>query len=257
VLSRRAIPKPDEPAALRRWLKEQIETIESCHRKNVPAVPTGWGLVDAALNGGLQRGALHEWFGLCQEPAQRSDSRSAWTPPLLLLSHLAHRGAGSCGWTAWIGRRVWPTAHALICEGTSVRIARTLLVDPSTAADCVWAIDAALRCTGLIVIADGSALTTAGTRRLQLAAEAGGSLGLVSRPEHQLGSLSVAATRWTVSSIPAATDRPRWKVSLVRCKGAGAAAREVTIDVEWAGQGTAVAVPVDVGERSRAPRAAS
>jgi hypothetical protein len=79
--------------------------------------------------------------------------------------------------------------------GNTASHARSLFVDSRTEGDRLWAIDAALRCPGVVVVADGSSLNTAATRRLQLAAEATGTIAFLARPAHEVKSISVAATR--------------------------------------------------------------
>lgn len=224
-----------------------------------PVVPTGWAGVDAALaartldprsGGGLSRGAVHEWLGVGDRD---------WSPPLSLLTHLAwqalasHDGAGR---VLWIGRRVWPYPHALVRDrgvratavapralpGTlhagelelarlapfargerpddaGLLLSRSLFVD--AARHRPWAIEAALRCPSVAaVVADGSGLDMRATRRMQLAAEAGRSFGLLARPAREERELSAAATRWRVrrSLRRDADPRPRWTIELLRCK---------------------------------------
>jgi protein ImuA len=70
-----------------------------------------------------------------------------------------------------------------------------------------------------VVVADGSRLTLNETRRLQLAAEAGGALGLLLRPAHEIQELSAARTRWRVGPALSADSDQRWTVDLLRCKG--------------------------------------
>ncbi|MCC6322944.1 MAG: hypothetical protein IT438_16090 [Phycisphaerales bacterium] len=253
-----------DPAALRRWLRERIDAIEVGEAGTHETFSTGWrGLDEVLPSGGLRCGAIHEWFGLEPHAADPASPaiRGSWTPPLLILAHLAQRAASTRagGWSIWIGARIWPTTHALTCAGIDgaddpARLARTLLIDPPTAADRLWAIDAALRCPGVVVIADGSSLDTAATRRLQLAAESGGGIGLLARPPHERACLSVAATRWSVrhaalSSVPA--DRPRWEVQLVRCKGAPSLLTDGrSVVLERNDAGSVVDVSPEVGERS-------
>jgi protein ImuA len=84
----------------------------------------------------------------------------------------------------------------------------------------LWAIESAARCPAVAaVIADGSGLVMAHTRRLQLAAEAGSALLLLARPPRELDRLSAAATRWLVSCAPSTSKAPTWNVQLLRCKG--------------------------------------
>jgi hypothetical protein len=158
----------------------------------------------------------------------------------------------------WIGRNVWPYPRALsgsapVIRGEgaaarqhqlSVRISlaedrpmrgpnlldRSLFVAPDGSSSRreageqfskrLWAIDTALRCPGVTaVVADGTGLTMAATRRLQLAGASTGALVLLARPPHETGEISAATTRWSVtrgSGGPALS----WDLTLLRAKGA-------------------------------------
>ena len=84
-------------------------------------------------------------------------------------------------------------------------------------------------------VAEIARLSMTASRRLQLAAEAGGTLGLAvpplprSRPADAFALPSAAVTRWRVSARPSAPlpvpgiGRARWLLQLIRCR-AGAAA---------------------------------
>ncbi|MFM9994226.1 MAG: ImuA family protein [Phycisphaerales bacterium] len=201
-----------------RDLAERIDAVlargaaaAACDRSAV--AQTGWIEIDRVLpGGGLRRGAVHEWVS-----DAHADRWWRWSPPLLILLHLSVLAARPRAWTVWIGRRVWPYGRTL-----AAGLPRSLLIDPPDEPARLWAIDLALRTPGLVVVADGSSFDLVGTRRLQLAAEAGGSLGLIARPARDLSSLSAAATRWAVR--PSAGASERWRVRLVRCKGARAGA---------------------------------
>lgn len=102
-------------------------------------------------------------------------------------------------------------------------LAGSIFVDPPDDASRVWAIDVALRSPAVAaVIADGCRIAMAESRRLQLAAEAGGRhggvLALLARTSGELDQLSAAATRWRVRRTPSPTSAPRWIVELLRCK---------------------------------------
>lgn len=221
-------PAGKDPAALRRWLDERLEGIaqSSSAKPQRAAAPTGWPDVDAALGGGLRTGAVHEWHA----PGNASRARDrAWSPPLTLLAHLAVSAARATapdaqpGWIAWIGRRVWPYAPALARLGGAALVRRSLLVDPEAPgapAMRLWAMDAALRCPALVVVADGSDLGLAETRRLQLSAESGASVGLLARPRWDRAARSAAATRWEVNAGVSAEGAQRWEIVLGACKGA-------------------------------------
>jgi hypothetical protein len=96
---------------------------------------------------------------------------------------------------------------------------RSIFIDPPDDASRVWAIDLALRSSAAdVVIADGSKLKMAESRRLQLAAARGRALGLLARPSWEGAELSAAATRWRVRRTPSPSHAPRWIVELLRCK---------------------------------------
>ncbi len=232
--------------------------------------PLDRALVSDGLGGGLVRGALHEWLGL-ESDAARDWVPPLFVLAHLARRALDERartpGAGP-GPVLWIGRRVWPYPRTLVgdlgvraASGTrtgarcSLRqgvplalelervtvgrsegralLEHSIFVDPPDEAGRLWAIDAALRCPSVVaVVADGSRLDLTATRRLQLAARAGATLGLVARPPREASELSAATTRWRVraaapddaaaDATDAATDDDalaRWSVELLRCKG--------------------------------------
>lgn len=164
----------------------------------------------------------HEWFG-----AEDVDGIAA--PPLALLADLARRKIrepASGGYVVWIGRACWPYPHALCSRvpdldtDTSL-LARSLFVDPPDHATRVWAIDLALRSVGaMLVIADGSGLSMAESRRLQLAASSSGTAGVLVRPERDQAEISAARTRWLVEpACETGILDQAWTVHLLRCKG--------------------------------------
>ena len=179
---------------------------------------------------------MHEWFG---PPASS-------IPPLLLLAWLAEQalvGAPANARVLWIGRAVWPYPPALAgpfgvrgseagrrnrwslalerTDGRDPRLLRaSAFLDPRGLGGRLWTIDAALRCaTVAAVVADGSGLDMAATRRLQLAAEAGSALALVARPPGDERQLSAAGVRWRVEAVPEGA-LPAWRLELLRKKGA-------------------------------------
>jgi len=217
-------------------------------------------------------------------------------PPLALLMHLARQALNQPaepGWSVWVGRRCFAYPHGWVTtDGPSANaprhdagsdtsaggdsggsrgskdsggsgglalIHRALWVDPPDAAGRLWAIDLATRCEAVaVVVADGSGLDMAATRRLQLAAESARTLVLLARPGREMNTLSAARTRWRVAPAVSDTDQPLWDVTLWRCKGAqrGRQAREG--EHTWRrkgrrshGQGLVV-VPAEPGDRSAA-----
>lgn len=166
-------------------------------------------------------GGLHEWFGL---DVEGEAAKGLWLPPLSLLTGLAARAieeASAGGWMVWIGQRCWPYPGALAdLRGGGALLHRSLFVEAPDAQARQWALEVSLRSRGIAaVVADGSGLSMAATRRAQLAAREGGGLALLARPMRDLVSISAAATRWRVAPSPSPRPEPRWIVELLRCKG--------------------------------------
>lgn len=128
-------------------------------------------------------------------------------------------GPSGGGLVVWVGHRCWPYPPAL---GQAL-LECSVFVAPPTRAERLWAIDVALRSPAVaVVVADGRGLSLANSRRLQLACEAGGAMGLVVRPARERTELSAATTRWLVSPgpvDPAHPIAPTWTLELLRRKG--------------------------------------
>jgi protein ImuA len=169
-------------------------------------------------------------------------------PPLGVVSALARASPAGGSVVMWIGRRVWPMPLTL---GTLLE--RSVFVDPDCDAARFWAVDQALRCPGIgLVVADAMRLDMAGSRRLQLAAEHGGSTALLLRPSWERGVISAAETRWMVRPTTPGHEAerlPRWELELLRCKGAALGAQGLRWTVEVS-DACALRVPADVVDRS-------
>jgi protein ImuA len=229
-------------------LQTAIHAIEGgwggTHSEDAAGVRVVRGRVDAPTHDSLRSlcvpPGVHEWFGVAH-------AAHNWAPPLGILLHLALRSLeGSPGCVVWIGRRCWPYPHVL--NGVGLR--RSIFVDPPDGASRLWTIDLAARCPGVAaVVADGSGLDMAATRRLQLASEAGSALVLCARPPNEVDHLSAAATRWLVRCAPATDKVPRWIVELLRCKGVQPES-EVLRTMEWKGAQGGVVVHAALVDRS-------
>lgn len=169
------------------------------------------GAVDAALpgGGGLSRAAVHEV--LAAEPGAAAGFCA------LVLA----RAGGTVLWIA-AEPDAWPPGLARF----GLSPADLVLVQAPRPVDGLWAMEEALRCPGVagaLLVLNGLDLTAA--RRLQLAAEAGGVLGLLLLPDAAEPAPTAALTRWRVSALPgtgaAAHDLgdPRWRLDLLRCRG--------------------------------------
>lgn len=196
--------------------------------------------------------ALHEW--LAEAPPQ-----SLWTAA---AQEAADRHPGA---VFWVGPACWPWAAPL---PAGLR-ARSVFVnaprrDPAAR---VWAVDLLLHSpAAAAVVADGRGLSTAASRRLQLAAEAGDALALLWRADDERGP-SAAHYRWRVTPRPTPDHHPRWRVERLRGKDAAACltpclssathgSTPMVFDVEMRDAEGLVAVPDPVADRPSAADAA-
>lgn len=163
---------------------------------------------DASLIGaGLARGALHE---VC---AASPGSGVAFAAILLA------RCGGQVLWiaTEQESNLVWPPG--LVPFGLAPD--KLILARAARWPEALWAMEEALRCPALgaavLMAGSGQGLDLTATRRLHLAAEAGGVFGLLLRPDGAAGA-SAARTRWHIA--PLASDAaPRWRLTLLRQRG--------------------------------------
>ena len=163
---------------------------------------------DTSLIGaGLARGALHE---VC---AASPGSGVAFAAILL---------ANCGGQVLWIATEqesnlVWPPG--LVSFGLTPD--KLILARAARWPEALWAMEEALRCPALgaavLMAGSGQGLDLTATRRLHLAAEAGGVFGLLLRPDGATGA-SVARTRWHIAPLSAA-GAPRWRLTLLRQRG--------------------------------------
>lgn len=189
-------------AAVVEALRRQIEDYHRAHARGGASVfATGLKLLDRALpNGGLPRGAITEIHGDGPECG-------AWSLALRLAR--AGEAPSNDGETPrQANERVivivdtegdfYPPAAAQ--HGLDLR--RLIVVHTARAADAFWAVDQAVRCSMVsAVIAPFSHMDERASRRLQLAAEAGGGIGLLLRRSPPR-SRSFAAVQILVERVP-------------------------------------------------------
>lgn len=185
-------------------------------------VPSGYPALDAALpEGGFPAAALTEVFVPSGEPL-------AGLPPGLLpgkgelalvLPALARLSADRL--IVLVAPPALPYAPALAAAG--IALERLVVVEARDARDTAWAAEQALRdgAAGAVLAWLDHALV-AGLRRLQLAAEAGGALGVLYRPWAARRSASPAALRLALTPATGGL-----RVEVIKCRGSSARASVV------------------------------
>jgi protein ImuA len=108
---------------------------------------------------------------------------------------------------------------------------RVIYVDAGDEPSVLACFEEALRHGGLgAVVAEVATLSMTASRRLQLAAEGSGAIGIAIRRWRRqteaaaFGHPTAAVTRWRVSALPSTplpvpgVGRPRWRLELIRCR---------------------------------------
>ena len=115
-------------------------------------------------------------------------------------------------------------APALRHGGFAVDLNKTVFIRPEQPLDALWSLEQALRTRGIgAVVCDVEKLSSQACRRLQLAAETGGGLGILLRPALARRQPSFAEYRFLVQPLPppnksdVAVSR-RWRVELLRAR---------------------------------------
>jgi hypothetical protein len=106
----------------------------------------------------------------------------------------SQRTSGDVPWLVWIAPPHEPYAPALAQQG--IELTRLLVVRPTTATEALWAAEQALSsgvCAAVLLWLKGT--DDRWLRRLKLAAEAGGALGVLFRPERHRFESSPASLR--------------------------------------------------------------
>ncbi|HEC12112.1 MAG TPA: translesion DNA synthesis-associated protein ImuA [Acidiferrobacteraceae bacterium] len=149
------------------------------------SIPSGFTALDPLLpEGGWPLGALTEILTIHEGVG----ALRLVTPALARLSD-------GDRWLAWIAPPYIPYAPAL--EAAGVDLSRVMLVHAQQQHDVLWAAEQALRSgtSGAVMAWLPEKIDPKRLRRLQLAAEAGGSLGLIFRPHGAADQASPAALR--------------------------------------------------------------
>jgi protein ImuA len=187
-------------------------------------IGSGCGALDRLLpDGGVRRGSLVEWL-------QGGSGSGAATVAL----HYARQACREGGVLVVMDRfqQVYPPALA----AWGLDLSRVVLVYPPNAREEIWGWDQALRCTAVAAVwGEVQQIDARAFRRLQLAVESSGGVGLLLRPPDTRAQPSWADVRLWVEPRGALQNR-RLCVQLLYCRGA-AARGEVQLELdEWSGR---------------------
>ena len=172
---------------------------------------TGLLAVDRLLPAGVWgRGVIHEilWAGKYARPL----FFATW------LARAAMGGPARGGCVVWCDPRgeIYPPALG----AAGIALDRLFLLRPKSAEEEIWALAECLGCKGVAAtLAQPPVLSRIAARRLQLAAERGGGVGLLLRPQGAGAVHHAAATRWLVEPARGERTVQRWKIQLIHGHG--------------------------------------
>ncbi len=218
-----------EGAASWRQSLKDLALKDPASLERLPALSSGCPALDRALpEKGFRPGTLVEWLG-------RGEGDGTATLAL-------RAAAGAClGGGAVVVLDRSGEFYPLAAVAQGIEPGRLIVVHPGNKADHAWALDQALCCPAVAAVVawpealDGK-LDGRTFRRLQLAVEQGGGLGLLIRPESARSHPSWADVRLLVEPLPSrspygrgtrrGTQYPgsgsrRMRVVLLRCRGGG------------------------------------
>jgi hypothetical protein len=200
-------------------LRRKVERIESHHPlADEQILSCGSPLLDRLLPaGGLRRGSLVEYLA-------PGPGCGAMTLAMAAAREACREGRALVVFDR--RRTFYPAAAA----AWGIDLAGLLILQPADDAAELWALDQVLRCPGVgAVLAPCGVFDGRDFRRLQLAAESGGSVGLLLRPARFRGQPTWADVQWQVGQVcnlPGKIDRRqnvpaawRLQVELVHCRG--------------------------------------
>lgn len=205
-------------------------------------LPFGVGSIDQRLpQGGLALGCLHEVAG-------GGEGAIHGAAAALFVSGVAARTSGKVLWCV-IKADLFAPALAQVGLGPD----RVIYVEAGDEKTVLACFEEGLRHGGLgAVVGEVARLSMTASRRLQLAAESSGSIGLAIRrwrresEASDFGQPTASVTRWRVTALPSSAlpvpgvGRARWHLELIRCRAGECA----DFDVEACDVQGSLAMPV-------------
>ncbi len=196
----------DLSARIRQLERARVRTVRNMPVSSSPAVGLNRLLPDVMS----LRGGLIEWL---------SDVKGAGGTSLAVLA-----SQSAIENELWVFVDGQQQLHAAGFASLSLDLRRMVLVKPERPTDVLWAVEQALRTRGVgAVVCEVDRLSSAAFRRLQLAAETGGSLGILLRPERVRHQPSWAEYRLLVRPLatagPPSASHPRRRLLVEVLRG--------------------------------------
>ncbi|MFU0505831.1 ImuA family protein [Pseudaminobacter sp. NGMCC 1.201702] len=201
-------------------LRERVARLEGAAARAREVLPFGVPAIDRVLpGGGLALGSLHEVAG-------GGNGALDGAAAALFAAGIAARTVGK---VLWCVTRQDLFAPAIAQAGLSPD--RVIYVEAGDEKAVLACFEEGLRHRGLgAVVAEVARLSMTASRRLQLAGEGSGVIGIAIRrwrrqaDTMEFGQPTAAVTRWRVSALPSTplpvpgVGRARWHVELIRCR---------------------------------------
>ncbi|WP_095203529.1 ImuA family protein [Mesorhizobium carmichaelinearum] len=217
------------PPAVISDLRERIQRLEGSTARRRTVLPFGIREIDRILpGGGLAVGSLHEVAG-------GGNGAIDGAAAALFAAGIAARTRGKVLWCV-----TKPDLFAPAIAQAGLPPDRVIYVEAGDEKSILACFEEGLRHPGLgAVVAEVARLSMTASRRLQLAAETSGSIGIAIRRWRRqteaadFGQPTASVTRWRVSVLPSTPlpvpgiGRARWQLELIRCRGAESADFEV------------------------------
>src|SRR2546430_2419800 len=210
-------------------LRQRIQRLSGGPSRGRDVLPFGIDVIDRVLpGGGLAAGALHEVAG-------GGNGAIDGAAAALFAAGIAARTIGK---VLWCVTRQDLFAPALAQAG--LHPDRVIYVEAGDDKALLACFEEGLRHGGLgAVVAEAARLSMTASRRLQLAAETSGAVGIAVRRWRRqteavdFGQPTASVTRWRVSALPSTplpvpgVGRARWQLELIRCRAGESADFEV------------------------------
>jgi protein ImuA len=231
-------------------LRDRIARLEGGAARRREVLPFGVPEIDRVLpGGGLALGALHEVAG-------GGNGAIDGAAAALFAAGVAGRTAGKALWC--VAR---PDLFAPALAQAGLAADRVVYVEAGDDKAILACMEEGLRHGGLgAVVGEIARLPMTASRRLQLAAEGTGSIGVALRrwrrhsDASDFGAPTAAMTRWRVSVLPSeplpvpGVGRHRWLVELIRAR----AGESADFEVEACDETGCLALPAELADRPAA-----